>query len=101
MPQRIIVYWKDIPAQVIIRAGRRNTAKRQLSERFEQAIDMAAMRAGQRDSDDYLEQWRRSEPEDIEGEDLEQLADLELASIETEYDAGRLKRLIENQGVAD
>jgi Virulence factor len=36
-----IVYWRDIPAQVIVGKGRRGS-KRQLEERFEQAIDRAA-----------------------------------------------------------
>ena len=44
MAEKVVVYWRDIPAQVIVKAGRK-TAKRQLSERFEQAIDRAAMRA--------------------------------------------------------
>ncbi|HHX90253.1 MAG TPA: hypothetical protein GX700_10905, partial [Paracoccus sp.] len=46
----IIVFWRDIPAQVIVGKGRRG-AKLQLSERFEQAIDRAAMKAGARDAD--------------------------------------------------
>ena len=44
MAEKVVVYWRDIPAQVIVKAGRK-TAKRQLPERFEQAIDRAAMRA--------------------------------------------------------
>ena len=48
MAQRIIVYWRDIPAQVIVRQGR-TSEKRELPERFIQAIDRAAMRAGLRD----------------------------------------------------
>ena len=42
MPDVTIVYWRDIPAQVIVGQGRRGT-KVQLSERFEQAIDRAAL----------------------------------------------------------
>ena len=97
MPQKIIVYWRDIPAQVIIKAGRKN-AKRQLPERFEQAIDMAAMRTGARDTDDYLAEWRRGEPEDISGDDLEALADAEAARLETEFDVERVKELVANGG---
>ena len=52
------IYWRDIPAQVIVKRGR-ETAKAQLSARFQQAIDRAAMRAGQRHSDAYLAEWRR------------------------------------------
>ena len=42
MPDVTIVYWRDIPAQVIVGKGRRGS-KVQLPERFEQAIDRAAM----------------------------------------------------------
>ena len=38
MPEVTIVYWRDIPAQVIVGSGR-GAAKAPLSERFEQAID--------------------------------------------------------------
>lgn len=98
MPQLIITYWRDMPAQVTIKEGRR-TAKRQLPERFEQAIDMAAMRAGKRDTDGYLAEWRKGEPVEITGDDLEQLADQEKARIETEFTADRLKAMIERGGV--
>ena len=55
----IIVYWRDIPAQVIVGKGRRAT-KIQLSERFEQAIDRAAMKSDQKSTDDYLAEWRKA-----------------------------------------
>ena len=61
MAKLTIVYWRDIPAQVIVKAGRQN-AKRQLDERFEKAIDRAAMRADLKDTDSYLSEWRRGEP---------------------------------------
>ena len=41
--QKHIVYWRDIPAQVICKAGR-TTAKRELDKRFITAIDACAMR---------------------------------------------------------
>ncbi|PIL13652.1 hypothetical protein P775_27200 [Puniceibacterium antarcticum] len=45
MPDVTIMFWRDIPAQVIV--GRcRSGAKVQLPERFEQAIDRATMRTG-------------------------------------------------------
>lgn len=43
MPQLKIVYWRDIPGQVVIREGRRNTRLR-LSPRFSKAIERAAYR---------------------------------------------------------
>ena len=61
MADVVIVFWRDIPAQVIVGKGRR-AAKVQLPERFEQAIDRCAMKIGARDSDAYLAEWRRAEP---------------------------------------
>lgn len=98
MPDVTIVYWRDIPAQVIVGKGRRGS-KVQLSERFEQAIDRAAMRAGASETDAYLAEWRKAEPYEVEGEP-EAVAAAEAARIETEYDNGRLKALIDNDGRA-
>jgi len=62
-----IVYWRDIPAQIKIRDGR-NRHGRPLSDRFEKAIDQAAMYAGLINSDDYLKEWRTTEWQEREGE---------------------------------
>ncbi|MFT6674190.1 MAG: hypothetical protein ACJAVM_000361 [Sulfitobacter sp.] len=93
-----IVYWRDIPAQVIVGKGRRGE-KRALPERFEQAIDRAAMKVGAGDSDAYLAEWRKAEPVTIEGDDAE-VADSEAARLDQEYDRARLKALIDNDGRA-
>ena len=55
-----ILYWRDIPAQVIAGRGRR-AEKHVLPDRFAEAIDRAAMRAGLAGSDDYLAQWRKAD----------------------------------------
>ncbi len=91
-----IVYWRDIPAQVIAKQGRR-AARVQLSDRFETAIDQAAMRGRARDSDAYLAEWRRSEPEPC-GDDLEAMASARAQQIEAEYTDDRLKALVETHG---
>ena len=98
MPDVTIVYWRDIPAQVIVGQGRRG-AKVQLSERFEQAIDRAAMKAGARDTDAYLAEWRKAVLHTVEGEPSE-VARAEAERLETEYDTARLKALIDNHGRA-
>ena len=82
MPDLTIVYWRDIPAQVIVGKGRR-AAKVQLSERFEQAIDRCAMRVGARDTDAYLAEWRKSDPIQRNGEPR-QLAESEAERIEAQ-----------------
>ncbi|MDD9909314.1 MAG: virulence factor [Ahrensia sp.] len=97
MAQLQIVYWRDIPAQIMVKAGRRNQAKRELSLRFTEAIDMAAMRSGAAETDDYLAEWRRSDPVAV-GEDLEAEAQDAADKIEAEYDRERLKALIANEG---
>jgi len=98
MPEVTTVYWRDIPAQVIVGKGRKG-AKVQLSERFEQAIDRAAMKAGARDTDSYLAEWRKAVTGEIEG-DPDEIARAEAARLEAEYDADRLKTLIANEGRA-
>ena len=90
--QRIIVYWRDIPAQVIVRQGRR-AEKRELPEQFIKAIDACAMATGAKDSDAYLAEWRRGEPEACSA-DLATEADAAVAAILSAYDMDRLKQLI-------
>lgn len=98
MPDVTIVYWRDIPAQVIVGKGRRG-AKRQLPERFEQAIDRAAMKVGAAGTDDYLAEWRKAAPYAVDG-DPEEVADGEAARLDAEYDQDRIKTLIANDGWA-
>ena len=93
-----IVYWRDIPAQVIVGKGRRG-AKKQLPERFEQAIDRAAMKSGAAETDDYLAEWRKAAPYQVEG-DPSEVAVAEAARLDTEYDQERIKTLIGNDGWA-
>ncbi len=92
MAKLTVVYWRDIPAQVIAKAGR-TAAKRQLSDRFQEAIDRAAMRDKAADTDSYLAEWRRGEPQPC-GPDLDAEADAGAGRIETDYDEDRLSRLI-------
>ena len=98
MPEVTIVYWRDIPAQVIVGRGRKG-AKRQLAERFEQAIDRAAMRSGLAGTDDYLSEWRKVQTATIEG-DANTIADAEAERLEAEYDHELVKTLITNNGRA-
>ena len=99
MPDVTIVYWRDIPAQVIVGRGR-GGAKRQLAERFEQAIDRAAMKTGAAGTDDYLAEWRKADPYSVEGDNPSEIAEAEAARLEAAYDQDRIKALIANDGWA-
>ena len=96
MGQLTIVYWRDIPSQVIARSGRANE-KRMLPDRFQEAIDMAAMRDGASGSDAYLADWRRTDPVEC-GEDLAAEAERAAQELDAGFDSDRLKALIGNGG---
>ena len=98
MASLIIISWRDIPAQVIAKRGR-ETAKVQLSVRFQEAVDRAAMRAGKGSSEAYLADWKRSEPLPC-GEDLQAEATAEAARIEARYSDEDLEKLIRAKGLA-
>ena len=97
MAQMIVVYWRDIPAQVIVKKGRRDQVKVVLDERFEKAIDRAAMRGDARGTDDYLAEWKKADPVEV-SDDLQAEADKKAAELEAAYDEERLKALVANGG---
>ena len=98
MASLTIISWRDIPAQVVVKRGR-ETAKVQLSARFQEAVDRAAMRAGKGTSDAYLADWTRSEARPC-GEDLEAEAAAEAARIEAAFTNEALEALIRAKGLA-
>jgi hypothetical protein len=98
LAERIVIYWRDIPAQVIVRQGRRSE-KRELPERFIQAIDRCAMSIGAKDSEAYLAEWRRGSPEAC-SDDLAAEADRAVAGLLESFDAARLAVLVANEGRA-
>ena len=92
-----IIYWRDIPAQVVVKRGR-ETAKVQLSARFQEAVDRAAMRAGRGSSNAYLADWKRSDPRPC-GEDLQSEAAAEAARLESAFTDEALEALIRSKGL--
>ncbi|MDZ7645659.1 MAG: virulence factor [Woeseiaceae bacterium] len=96
MAKLISIYWRDIPAQVVGRDGRRN-CKKELPPRFIKAIDRAAMRAGRGSSDAYLADWRR-ETEQVTG-DLEALVAERATELENRFDDAYLETVIKAGGV--
>ena len=96
MASLTILYWRDIPAQIVVKAGRKS-AKRQLSDRFQEAIDMAAMRSKAHEAGTYLDEWRRGDPSQCD-DDLEATADQAAQQLEMAYDENRLALLIKSGG---
>ncbi|PCJ85295.1 MAG: hypothetical protein COA52_16365 [Hyphomicrobiales bacterium] len=99
MAKKTIVYWKDIPTQVIVKIGRK-AARRELPEYFIQSVDQCAMKLGAKDSEAYLAEWRRGEPQEVSA-DLEAEADAALEELVKAYPKSRLKELIASGGVDD
>ena len=98
------MYWRDIPSMVMFRKGREK-GKVMMPDRFQEAIDRAAMRADKGGSDLYLEEWRR-ENSDIDssqlpsGVSLLELATAEADAMDASIDDEALKRMVKNNGFA-
>ncbi|MDH3533099.1 MAG: virulence factor, partial [Gammaproteobacteria bacterium] len=90
---------RDIPSQVIVQRGRKRE-KAQLSMRFQEAIDRAAMRAGKGGSDAYLSEWRRETSSLESGDELGKIAEQQISRFEAEFSDERLSELIRNHGSA-
>lgn len=98
MAELIIIYWRDIPSQVIAKKGRKS-AKVLLPVRFQKAIDRAAMRAGKGTSDAYLEDWKR-ERRDCSG-DIDTEAAAAAQALEQAFPDDVLEAVVKAKGLAD
>lgn len=97
MVKKILIYWRDIPSQVIAQRGRKRE-KVMLTHRFQEAIDRAAMRAGKGSSDAYMEEWRRDTSMVEVDSDLREFAESEAARLESEFSDDQLTQLIRSHG---
>ena len=95
--QQTITYWRDIPSQVIVGRGRAR-GKALLGQRFQAAIDRAAMRAGRGGSDAYLADWRRVSSQAANDAAPQMQAERLAAALEAEYPEARLARLVKQFG---
>ena len=57
-PELIVIYWRDIPAQVNAQRGRERQ-QYVLPDKFQRAIDRAKRKAGIFTSQEDVAQWRR------------------------------------------
>jgi len=97
MPTLSIIWWRDIPAQIVAKDARRSS-KVVLHPRFQVAIDKAANRAGKREYNSYIAEWRKTFSPC--GDDLEAVVKAEAERLEAEYDKHHLAELIQSGGVA-
>jgi hypothetical protein len=93
-----VISWRDIPAQVVAREGR-DRAAAQLTDRFQEAIDLAATRVGLIGTDEYLSEWRRASRPC--GTDLRAETEQEAARLEAAFPDDRLMALARAGGVSD
>jgi len=91
-----IVCWRDIPVQVKVRSGQQRLSQ-PLGERFQRAVDQAAMHAGKSGSDEYLAEWRTLEAGEREGEAEAVIAAM-LAEWDQKFPQERLDRLAARGG---
>ena len=78
-----LIAWKGIPASVEAQDGD-DSVTLELSERFQMLIDSAAMQLGIHESDAYIEQWARAEPQERAGSARE-VADAVVAELEYRF----------------
>ena len=95
MQEITVVYWRDIPAQLLVGRGRK-ALKYKLPAKYEKAIDMCAMKTGAREADTYLQGWRKFVTK-VATKD-ENFLEREAEKLMKEYDDKKLKFLINNNG---
>lgn len=96
MSEASIIYWRDIPTQIVIGRGRK-AIKHQLSNRFMVAVDKAAMASGASDTEAYLEGWRKA-PFHVQGTDDNEAVARLAAKLEQQYPTSRLAELARQGG---
>ena len=91
MAKVTILYWQEIPSVVEAR-DRSVRHKIELSQRFQELIDLVAMKKKLAGTDEYLIQWNKGAPEEQDG-DPETVARAVAEDIEGRYDTIRAEEL--------
>lgn len=90
-----IVYWNDIPGQVVVREGRRSTRIR-LPARFRRAIERASYRLKKQGKDAFFDPWHDVD-QPFEG-DIREQAKILVRTLEEQYSEAVLDKLIRASG---
>ena len=96
MAELTVIRWRDIPMQIVVRDDAGGSARRLLPEKFQEAVDAAAMVAGLIGSDDYTEQMAMDRRPC--GDDLEAEAAAEAARLDQAFDDQALAALSRGGG---
>lgn len=95
MAQLKIVYWRDIPGQVVYKQDRRNTRLR-LSTKFMKAIERAAYRLKKQNQDAWFDPWHDVE-QTVNG-DVRTQAEQLIQQLEEQYSEAVLDKLVRASG---
>ena len=99
MGKLITVFWRDIPSHIIFKT-KSGKFKKQMSPRFEKAIDRAAMSAGKGTSDAYMAEWRR-EIVKIKTDDPQSIVDQEIELLEQMFSDDLLEKTVKSKGIKE
>ena len=99
MGKLITVFWRDIPSHIIFKT-KSGKFKKQMSPRFAEAIDRAAMRAGKGSSDAYMADWRR-EIVKIKTDDPQSIVDQEIELLEQMFSDDLLEKTVKSKGIKE
>ncbi|HEY2879635.1 virulence factor [Nocardioides sp.] len=94
MTEYQVTYWRELPSMVVAREGDATVIKSQLAQRFQDAIDDAAMRLGETGADAYLAGWARGEWTPAEGGGTE-VCDRVVAELEKQWPDARLTEYLD------
>jgi hypothetical protein len=97
MAELTVIRWRDIPMQVLARGENGESARALLPDRFQEAVDAAAMVAGLIGSDDYTAQMRMDTRPC--GDDLQREVDTETVRLLSDWDDDLLKTTIRAGGM--
>jgi len=100
MAELTVIRWRDIPMQVVARASDGTSARALLSERFQEAVDAAAMVAGLIGSDDYTAQMAMDRRE-IDDDAAQAEVDSTVAALEAQWSDELLRAVIRTGGVRE
>jgi hypothetical protein len=96
MAKLTVMYWRDIPSQVLAQQGRERHSV-MLDQRFQEAIDSAAIFAGKTDAGAYMDHWRKEVTEC--SENLKEEAEKKAKELEEAFSQEQLRLLIKSKGV--